>query len=393
MEVRTEEYCYVLSLWWEIRPTMRMVREEKGKSILVSEGEDGGEGYARAGGRVRGLVEGSSLEVRLQSDDGTRGQSSGSGLNVGPDSGLVLGGPHESCGLAMQWALGPYDASGSFQPTALPCESGLTHIGLPPDVGRASKKLIGGARLGTRGPDSPLVCNVDMAHVRGARSFNGASPSFAGGLDQPCSFLMVTNGLWRPSAKEQRLVENSLRYGIASNFYGPLVCVSPSPPSSFSGRTPLEEYYDRSRVALDASQREVMDRRMIERTPAAMKSMDCWEMMEDNNGMMGASGQDLYLVGEMDPEIRDWREARWEESELARFSQFLGFSTAGLGKDILDFMVKIRKRREKVHSKSLLENSKFERELKRLECSINYDRGRKQKGIVQGRGGQSPAVL
>ena len=50
MEVRTEEYCYVLSLWWEIRPTMRMVREEKGKSILVSEGEDGGEGYARAGG-------------------------------------------------------------------------------------------------------------------------------------------------------------------------------------------------------------------------------------------------------------------------------------------------------------------------------------------------------
>ncbi|RVW88361.1 hypothetical protein CK203_040920 [Vitis vinifera] len=356
---------YKTEMLEDLQPTMRMVREEKGKSILVSEGEDGGEGYARAGGRVRGLVEGSSLEVRLQSDDGTRGQSSGSGLNVGPDSGLVLGGPHESCGLAMQWALGPYDASGSFQPTALPCESGLTHIGLPPDVGRASKKLIGGARLGTRGPDSPL----------------------------PCSFLMVTNGLWRPSAKEQRLVENSLRYGIASNFYGPLVCVSPSPPSSFSGRTPLEEYYDRSRVALDASQREVMDRRMIERTPAAMKSMDCWEMMEDNNGMMGASGQDLYLVGEMDPEIRDWREARWEESELARFSQFLGFSTAGLGKDILDFMVKIRKRREKVHSKSLLENSKFERELKRLECSINYDRGRKQKGIVQGRGGQSPAVL
>ena len=95
----------------------------------------------------------------------------------------------------------------------------------------------------------------------------------------------------------------------------------------------------------------------------------------------------------MDPEIRDWREARWEESELARFSQFLGFPTAGLDKDILDFMVKIRKRREKVHRKSLLEISKFERELKRLECSINYDGGRKQKGIVQGREGQFPVVL
>ena len=84
MEVRTEEHRSVLSMWWEIRPTMRMVREEKGKGILVSDGEDGGEGYARAGGRVRGLVAGPSLEVRLQSDDGTRGQSSGSGMTVGP---------------------------------------------------------------------------------------------------------------------------------------------------------------------------------------------------------------------------------------------------------------------------------------------------------------------
>ena len=78
---------------------------------------------------------------------------------------------------------------------------------------------------------------------------------------------------------------------------------------------------------------------------------------------------------------------------MARFSQFLGFSTVGLKKDILDFIVKIRKRKEKVHNKALLENSKFERELKRLECSINYEDGRKQKGIVQGRRGQSPAVL
>ena len=352
---------------------------------------------------MRGLVAGPSLEVRLQSDDGTREQSSGSGLTVGSDSGLASGGPHETCGLATQWALGPHDASGSSPSTALPCESGLTHFGLPPDVGRASKKLLGGVGLGIRGPDSPLICNVDEAHVRGARSFNGAGPSSEGGLNQPWSFLRVTSGLWRPSAEEQRLVENSmtdnalmeeaLRYGIAPNFYGPLVCVSPSPPSYFSSRTPLGEYYDRSGVVLDASQREVLDRRMIERTPATMKFMDRWEMVEDNNGVMGASGQDLCLVGEMDPEIRDWREARWEESELARFSQFLGFPTAGLDKDILDFMVKIRKRREKVHCKSLLENSKFERELKRLECSINYDGGRKQKGIVQGRGGQFPAVL
>ena len=81
-------------------------------------------------------------------------------------------------------------------------------------------------------------------------------------------------------------------------------------------------------------------------------------------------------------------EDKWEESSLAKFSQFLGFPTEGLEKEILNFLIKIRKRREKIHSKELLEKSKFERELKRLECSINYEGGIKQKGSIQGKGRQ-----
>ena len=42
--------------------------------------------------------------------------------------------------------------------------------------------------------------------------------------------------------------------------------------------------------------------------------------------------------------------------------------------------------RERVHSKVLLDKSKFERELKRLECSINYEGGKKQKSGTQERG-------
>ena len=71
---------------------------------------------------------------------------------------------------------------------------------------------------------------------------------------------------------------------------------------------------------------------------------------------------------------------------MARFSKFLGFLIEGLEKNILDFLVKIRKRRERVHSKTFLEKSKFERELKRLECSISYEGGeKKQKCGMQGR--------
>ena len=68
---------------------------------------------------------------------------------------------------------------------------------------------------------------------------------------------------------------------------------------------------------------------------------------------------------------------------MEKFSHFLGFSTEGLEKEILNFFTKIRKRREKIHSKELLEKSKFERELKRLECSVNYEGRNKQKGSVQ----------
>ena len=100
-----------------------------------------------------------------------------------------------------------------------------------------------------------------------------------------------------------------------------------------------------------------------------------WELMEVNNGSNKESREELCLVQTMPQEVKGWEEVSWKESNLVRFSKFLGFPTEGLEKDILDFLVKIRKRRERVHSKTLLEKSKFERELKRLECSITYEGG------------------
>ena len=59
-----------------------------------------------------------------------------------------------------------------------------------------------------------------------------------------------------------------------------------------------------------------------------------------------------------------------------------------LEKEILGFFIKIRKRREMIHNKGTLEKSKFERELKRLECSINYEGEIKKNCHLKGRGGQ-----
>ena len=43
----------------------------------------------------------------------------------------------------------------------------------------------------------------------------------------------------------------------------------------------------------------------------------------------------------MPREGKGWEEDSWEESDMAKFSKFLGFSIEGLEKDISDFLVKI----------------------------------------------------
>ena len=87
VEVWAEDVCYEITLWWEIKPVLRTAKERKGKNQDVSEGEVGGEAIARAAGRVRGKNGGPSLKVLLQTDDGTRGQSSGSGQAEDPGLG------------------------------------------------------------------------------------------------------------------------------------------------------------------------------------------------------------------------------------------------------------------------------------------------------------------
>ena len=110
-----------------------------------------------------------------------------------------------------------------------------------------------------------------------------------------------------------------------------------------------------------------------------MNDNGCWELVEFNGPISVAWFTEGGSAQSESQEGKGERELNWEESSLAKFSHFLGFSTEGLEKEILSFLVKIRKRRERIHSKGLLEKSKFERELKRLECSINYEGEGKKK--------------
>ena len=190
------------------------------------------------------------------------------------------------------------------------------------------------------------------------------------------------------SKTDLALVEEALRYESVSFQSRCLVSGPLSFPSSFYGRTPLGEYCDLSGDEKECDEGENSLQILIGTESPMGETIECWELMEVNKSRTEVLRKEMGSDQIVPRETEAWGELNWEESDLAKFSKFLGFSTEGLEKDIVDVLVKIRKRRERVHSKTLLEKSKFERELKRLECSINYEGGKKQNGREQARGCQ-----
>ena len=182
------------------------------------------------------------------------------------------------------------------------------------------------------------------------------------------------------------LVEEASRYGSDLNSWG-LRVSGPSHSSPFSfGRTLEGEYYDHSGAMKENLQEgNMLSLAVAEGSTESGKG--CWDLVEVNCATNEAHNSEWNSARAKPQEVRGEKEINWEESSLAKFSHFLGFPTVRLEKEILGLLIKIRKRRERIHSKGILEKSKFERELKRLECSINYE-GESKNCPLQGRGGQ-----
>ena len=321
----------------------------------------------------------------FRSFDGSPGESQGLG-------GLTLLGRAEP-----SWCSKEAKPIGLAPFLDLPCENGSSFLGL------WFRKISGRTKtleltvmpgLDNRGPPMPLA--VVRAQLGEARPSMVIGQSLMGGLDAGISPFWVKDGMWRPfeelqsegrSKTDCALLEEDARYENDPISSGPVVSGSLFSPSPIYGRTPLGEYYDLSGPGLDLTQ-GVTPRLCNVSGSIEQEIVKRWELIEVNSDSIEESREELCLALSMPQEGRGWEEASWEESDLARFSKFLGFSTEGLEKDILEFLVKIRKKRERVHSKTLLEKSRFERELKRLECSINYEEGKKKKCVVQVRGCQ-----
>lgn len=62
-----------------------------------------------------------------------------------------------------------------------------------------------------------------------------------------------------------------------------------------------------------------------------------------------------------------------EDLSLAYFSKCLGFSIKGCEEEVLCLLTRLHKRRIKVNNENVKSLTRFDRELKRLESSINYE--------------------
>ena len=112
-----------------------------------------------------------------------------------------------------------------------------------------------------------------------------------------------------------------------------------------------------------------------------MESSETLEEIEEGPGGEGQQGEESASG-----ETEDSGYEKWEDSCLIKFSEFLGFSTVGFESEILGLLSKIVARQNQGENKGAVINSRCERELKKLVCTINYDGKSQLKGGDKERG-------
>ena len=91
-----------------------------------------------------------------------------------------------------------------------------------------------------------------------------------------------------------------------------------------------------------------------------MESSDALEVIEEGPGGKWQQGQES-ASGESEASGYE----KWEDSCLIKFSEFLGFSTAGFESEILGLLSKIVARQNQGENKGAIIKSRCERELKK----------------------------
>ena len=111
--------------------------------------------------------------------------------------------------------------------------------------------------------------------------------------------------------------------------------------------------------------------------PLRVVAADGREWGADFSGVLFEEGEGLVVAGSRSSEEQNeasepWTYERWENSCLAKFSDFLGFPTKGFEKEITNLLRNLVNAQKVGKGKECQSLSKSERELKKLKWTINY---------------------
>ena len=360
LEIEVEEEVYALSLWWEIRPVVRRIfteAEDRRRNEVRSDMN------SRAEKRVGKELVGARLKKLNLPDDGRFLQENGPGL----EPGNRIHGP-----VLREWAFtdGRVVGASSFGPNV-----GLKEmekaIGLAKTnglLGLNSKETVKEAGGSEASPSSrrralELGCHM-ITELEGLERAGPIAPQEKAGLldrfisrNRPSSQKPVV--IWEPeelrreqmracfSMTDRALEEEAQRYDLIFHPKGKRVLGIPLLLSSHSDRAPEGESFDRPGGVEEESWGDKSTWLTVYEGNSENEN-GSWKLGEANRNRDKVRGKEGNPGA---PEIQDTKKEKeeiWEECSLAKFSQFLGFSTEGLEKEILSFLIKIRKRREKI---------------------------------------------
>ncbi|RVW91467.1 hypothetical protein CK203_038548 [Vitis vinifera] len=376
--------CFSVQLWWETPPWFSQVVPAgcvNGKSVSGEE-EDAGSGS-------RGGCRGRVLEKEAQSKE--QGHATGTAVKRGGlfngsedlNGGPVLGEAQFRSGLGEESLKSAIEEAQKVGPLSRPvmlkgwlmgCEErpfcikgSFTGCDGLPDLGFGSE--LEGFK-GVRARSLSEVAEMGKAEET-SRGEDAGVVYFPGG-DQRASEAFPTSA--RASLIDEVLRAEASRYEPYSAVFGGERDFFSSTPSSGC---------DRALVVGDVSGLDVAAEGASNQVPLRAVSSD------GNPWVMDSEGEKSIVdKPEADEEMQDREDpsSMWDESNLLKFSKALGFATEGVEGEILKLLLRLKTRRDQGKKKGLLGLTRFDREVKKLEWSVNYDGKTRKKGVVRSLG-------
>ena len=380
LEIEVEEDVYFLSLWWEFRPVVRKKHMICSEASGQKSDEISGDVVSHSGqlveeelvsarletlnlsAKVRGVQEsGSGWEMVNRAQGPTiRGWASTNALVSGSTSlGLIVG-PKEA-----RRAGGLVLLNGSLGLKLKEVATGDDRSEAGPSSRRWAVEMDFQKLIGLEGMErADLVTLITQASSKGSQEkacLLNCSISRRVNLSETEPFIawetedirkQQTNVSY--SAIDRALEEEALRYGSVFYSKGKRALRASHLNSFYFDWAPEVEFYNRS-GGIEEEFRVENTTWLTVDEGSNENDNGCWDLGEANRIGDKARGTEGDSGTSKTQAVRNENEEKWEESSLAKFNHFLGFPTEGLEKEILSFLFKIRKRREKIHSKELLE--------------------------------------